>query len=128
LVLDDAEALTALNRIVHPAVHARRAELLRAAAARGDRIVVSDIPLLFEAADPDEFDVIVLVDAPEELRLERLVATRGLTRDEARRMMQAQLPSRDKRSRSDFVIDNDSDLTQLARRTTEVWHALLARA
>jgi dephospho-CoA kinase len=128
LVLDDADALAALNRIVHPAVHARRAELLRAAEARGDRIVVSDIPLLFETADPDEFDAVVLVDAPEELRLERLVTHRGLTRDEARRMMQTQLPSRDKRARSDFVIDNDGDLAELARRTAQVWHALVARA
>jgi dephospho-CoA kinase len=128
LVLDDPEALAALNRIVHPAVHARRVELLRDAEARGDRIVVSDIPLLFETADPDRFDAIVLVDAPEELRLQRLVANRGLSRDEARRMMQTQLPSRDKRPRSDFVIDNDGDLGELAQRTAEVWQALVERA
>jgi dephospho-CoA kinase len=128
LVLEDADALAALNRIVHPAVHARRAELLRAAAAHGDRIVVSDIPLLFEAADPGEFDVIVLVDAPEQLRLERLMTHRGLSRDEARRMMQTQLPARDKRARSDFVIENDGDLAELARRTARVWHALVMRA
>jgi dephospho-CoA kinase len=128
LVLDDAEALATLNQIVHPAVQARRAELMHAAAARGDRIVVSDIPLLFEAADPDEFDAVVLVDAPEELRLARLMAHRGLTRDEARRMIRAQLPSRDKRARSDFVIDNDGDLAALERRTDRVWHALVSRA
>jgi dephospho-CoA kinase len=128
LVLDDPDALAALNRIVHPAVHARRAELLGVAAARGDRIVVSDIPLLFETADPEEFDVVVLVDAPERLRLERLMTHRGLSQDEARRMMQTQLPSRDKRARSDFVIDNDGDLAQLAQRTAHVWQALVARA
>jgi len=128
LVLDDADALAALNRIVHPAVHARRAELLRAAEIRGDRIVVSDIPLLFETADPDQFDLVVLVDAPEELRLQRIMANRGLSRDEARRMMQTQLPSRDKRPRSDFVIDNDGDLAELAQRTAQVWRALVARA
>ena len=66
-------ALADLNRIVHPAVHAGGAELLAEARARGDRIVVSDIPLLFEAADPARFDAVVLVDAPEAVRLARLL-------------------------------------------------------
>jgi dephospho-CoA kinase len=100
LVLDDAEARTALERIVHPAVQARRQELLRDAAARGDRIVVSDIPLLFEAADPAAFDAVVLVDAPEPLRLARLTTQRGLGVEEARRMIAAQMPAREKRARS----------------------------
>jgi dephospho-CoA kinase len=63
-VLADAKALEALNAIMHPEVHRRRRELLAQARERGDRIVVSDIPLLFEAADPSEFDAVVLVDAP----------------------------------------------------------------
>src|SRR5215204_3284197 len=65
VVLADPEALEALNSIMHPEVHRRRRELLAEARARGDRIVVSDIPLLFEAADPSEFDAVVLVDAAE---------------------------------------------------------------
>jgi dephospho-CoA kinase len=127
-VMGDPEELAALNRIVHPAVHARRAELLAMARARGDRVVVSDIPLLFEAADPGEFDAVVLVDAPEDLRLARLIEHRGLTAEEARRMMEAQLPARGKRARSDFIIDNDSDLVSLERAAAEVWRALLSRA
>ncbi len=127
-VMADPEALAALNRIVHPAVHSRRAELMAAARSRGDRLVVSDIPLLFEAADPGEFDVVVLVDAPEEVRLARLIEHRGLDEEEARRMLRAQMPSRDKRARSDFVIDNDGDLAALERLAEVVWHALLSRA
>src|SRR5688572_30035847 len=112
-VMADPEGLAALNRIVHPAVHARRAELMAAAESRGDRIVVSDIPLLFEAAEPSEFDVIVLVDAPEDIRLARLMEHRELDRDEARRMIEAQMPSREKRARSDYVIQNDGDWAAL---------------
>ena len=67
-VMGDPAALADLNRIVHPEVLARRAALERRRAQRGDRIVVSDIPLLFEAADPSAFDAIVLVDAPEAVR------------------------------------------------------------
>jgi dephospho-CoA kinase len=128
VVMEDAEARADLNRIVHPEVNRRRAELLAEARARGERIVVSDIPLLFEATDPAEFDVVVLVDAPEEMRLTRLQAERGLTPVEAERMVRAQLPSSEKRARSDFIIDNVGDRAALERKAEEVWQALLARA
>ena len=127
-VLTDARALADLNRIVHPAVHRRRQELLAEARARGDRIVVSDIPLLFESADPAEFDAVVLVDAPEAVRRSRLVATRPLSPEEADRLMAVQLSSRPKRERSDYVIDNDGDLPALERAASAVWEALAARA
>jgi dephospho-CoA kinase len=128
IVMADAEAREALERIVHPAVSARRAELAADAEARGDRIVVSDIPLLFESGDPDAFDAVVLVDAPEAVRLRRLVEHRGLSESEAREMIGAQLPAASKRARSDFVIENNDDLAALERATLEVWRALLARA
>ncbi len=127
-VMDDPAALADLNRIVHPEVHRRRAELLGEARHRGDRIVVSDIPLLFEALDPAEFDAIVLVDAPEAVRKARLMAARGLTSGEAERMIGAQLPSPAKRARSDYVIDNTGDRAALERSAAGVWRALLARA
>jgi dephospho-CoA kinase len=128
VVMEDAEARADLNRIVHPEVNRRRAELLAEARGRGDRIVVSDIPLLFEATDPAEFDLVVLVDAPEDLRLTRLQAERGLTPVEAERMVRAQLPSSEKRGRSDFIIDNVGDRATLERKAAAVWEALLARA
>jgi dephospho-CoA kinase len=127
-VMADPSALADLNRIVHPEVLRRRAALEAAARARGDRIVVSDIPLLFEAADPSDFDAIVLVDAPEPVRLARLMAERGLSEEEAGQMLASQLPSGPKRSRSTFVIDNDGDLSRLERTAARVWEALLARA
>src|SRR5688572_22832884 len=127
-VLADPAALADLNRIVHPEVHRRRLELLAEARARGDPIVVSDIPLLFEADDPSAFDAVVLVDAPEPVRRARLLATRSLTREEAERLMQSQLPSGPKRNRSDYVIDNDGDLPSLERAARGVWQSLLDRA
>jgi dephospho-CoA kinase len=127
-VLADPTGLTDLNRIVHPEVHRRRQELLVEAEARGDRIVVSDIPLLFESADPAEFDAIVLVDAPEAVRRARIVASRGMPPEDAERMMSMQHSSSSKRARSDYVIDNDGDLLALERAAAAVWDALLARA
>lgn len=128
LILGDTRARSDLNAIVHPAVRAQRDTLVAAARAAGARIIVADIPLLFEAADPAEFDAVVLVDAPEAMRLQRLVHMRGLPMEDARRLIDAQLPSADKRRQSDYVIDNDGDRTQLERRAKDVWLALEARA
>jgi dephospho-CoA kinase len=126
-VLADPAALADLNRLVHPAVAERRRALLAEARRRGDRIVVSDIPLLFEADDPSGFDAVVLVDAPAAVRRARLAA-RGLAAEEIERLMAAQQPAAAKRARSDFVIDNDGDRAALERAAREVWAALLARA
>ncbi|HEX2638145.1 MAG TPA: dephospho-CoA kinase [Gemmatimonadales bacterium] len=127
-VMADPAALAELNRIIHPEVFRRRRALEAEARRRGDRIVVSDIPLLFEVADPAAFDVVVLVDAPEPVRRSRLIMERGLSALEADRMLAAQAPSGPKRERSTFVIDNDGDLATLEARAREVWTALLARA
>ena len=126
-VLADPAALADLNRLVHPAVAERRRALLAEARRRGDRIVVSDIPLLFEADDPGGFDAVVLVDAPAAVRRARLAA-RGLAAEEIERLMAAQQPAAAKRARSDFVIENDGDRAALERAAREVWAALLARA
>ena len=128
LVLAQPSELAALNRIMHPLVHRRRQELVAAAAQRGDRIVVSDIPLLFEAADPGEFDVVLLVDAPESVRRRRLLASRSLKNAEISRLMAAQLPSDLKRARSDYIIENSGSLEALEEAAKTVWQALLARA
>jgi dephospho-CoA kinase len=128
VVLADDASLADLNRLVHPEVDRLRRRDLAEAEARGDRIVVHDIPLLFESGDPSEFDATVLVDAPEPLRRARLLATRDLAPGDAERMIAIQLPSAAKRARSDYVIDNDADLATLERRARAVWNALLARA
>jgi dephospho-CoA kinase len=126
--MGDPAALADLNRIVHPDVMRRRAALEQEARNRGDRIVVSDIPLLFEAADPAAFDAIVLVDAPVDLRRARLLAQRGLTAEDAEQMLAAQAPTGPKRARSTFIIDNDGERAALEARAREVWAELVARA
>jgi dephospho-CoA kinase len=127
-VMGDPAARAELERLVHPEVSRRRAALLAEARARGARVVVSDIPLLFEALDPSAFDAVVLVDAPEPVRRARLLGQRGLPEADAEQMLAAQMPSAEKRARSTYVIDNDADRATLERRAAEVWRALLARA
>ena len=127
-VMNDEAELAALNAIVHPAVRARRAALAEEAANRGVHILVNDIPLLFEVLDPAAFDVVVLVDAPVELRRRRIMAERDLSEADADRMIAAQLPSSGKRARSDLVIDNAGSLEELERSCRDSWHAILERA
>lgn len=128
LVFRDARARADLEAIVHPEVARRRAADLAAARAGGAAVVVSDVPLLFEAGLEDEFDLIVFVDAPEEERLRRLVVERGLTADDARAMVAAQSDPVVKRARADIVIDNDGTMEALARRVNALWAELSARA
>jgi dephospho-CoA kinase len=128
IVFNDPEELEQLNAIVHPEVERMRAVLVEQARQRGDRLVVCDVPLLFERRMTETFDRIVLVDAPRPVRLERLVRERGLRETEAMDMIVAQMPAELKRARADFIIDNDSTLTQLDHRVSEVWNALRAEA
>lgn len=128
LVFGKPAELEALNDIVHPQVerllHARLAD----ARSRGDRIVVCDIPLLFEKKMADSFDRIILVDAPRPLRLERLVVDRGLRETEAMEMIASQMPAELKRARADFVIDNAGTLTELEQRVAGLWATLVQEA
>jgi len=127
-VIGDDGALSALNAIVHPAVQHRRAQLLEEARARGDRVVVNDIPLLFEALDPAQFDVVVLVDAPSAVRRARLRLLRGLSNAEADGMIGAQMPADRKRARSQFVIDNDGSKEALEQKARAVFDELTRRS
>ena len=128
LVFSDNAQLEELNQIVHPEVERLRSRLVEQARRRGDRLVVCDIPLLFERHMTDRFDRIILVDGHRAVRLERLVKDRGLNETEAMDMIAAQMPAELKRARADFLIENDGTLTQLERRVQDVWSALLQEA
>jgi dephospho-CoA kinase len=125
IVFRDPAERAALEAIVHPEVHRLREAELDAAAERGERVVVSDIPLLFEVGLEREFDRVVLVHAPEAQRRARLVHGRRLTVEEADRMIAAQMPAQEKLARADLVIQNDGTREQLRARARTAWEALL---
>ena len=124
IVFADRDELDALNRIVHPGVTRMQDREVARAKERGDPIVVCVIPLLFERNLVDEFDAIVLVDAPRPVRLERLVTNRGLEETEAMNMIAAQMPAELKRARADYFIDNSGSLDQLERDVDALWSSL----
>ena len=125
VVFADHAQLEELNQIVHPEVERLRARLIDQAKRRGDRVVVCDIPLLFERHMTDRFDRILLVDSHRAIRLERLVKERGLRETEAMDMIAAQMPAELKRARADFIVENDGTFAQLERRVNEVWTSLV---
>ena len=117
-----------LEQIIHPEVARLRQEKEAELEQGGVHVIVNDIPLLFEAGLQDQVDVIVLVDAPRDVRIQRIIANRDITRAEAERMVDAQMPSEDKRSRADYVIDNSGTLEQLEQRAEATWRQLTTRA
>jgi len=128
VAFSNEEDRKALNAIVHPAVKELRDQLVEEARRRGDAVVVAAIPLLYEAGLEREYDRVILVDAPDDVRLSRLVRRRGIGAVEAQRMMAAQMPAALKRDRADIVIENESDLKALRRSVERVWRELTAEA
>lgn len=121
IVFQNQEDLDALNEIVHPEVARLRKREIEAAKQRGDKILVCVVPLLFERHLAEEFDAIVLVDAPRSLRLERIVRDRGIDEAEGMKMIASQMPADLKRARADFVIENAGSLDELEEEVDRVW-------
>jgi len=130
IVFGDPGLRAKLNEIVHPLVrewmHTAERAAVRAAGPPGP-VVVHDVPLLAESRGKEGFDVVIVVDVPPELQVERLVSQRGMTPEQARARMAAQA-SRDQRlAVADLVIDNSGSLADLDRRVAEVWADLQRR-
>jgi len=119
LVFADSLARRDLERIVHPAVRARAAELERA--ARPAAIVVHVIPLLVETGQQGDFDLVVTVDVDHETQIQRLVARNGFTRAEAESRVAAQASREDRRIAAHVVVDNTGSVTQLREQIDALW-------
>ncbi|MZD10070.1 dephospho-CoA kinase [Streptomyces sp. SID5785] len=126
IVFADADRLAALNKIVHPLVGARSAEL--EAAAGADAVVVHDVPLLTENGLAPFYDLVVVVDASTATQLDRLTGRRGMTEADARARMAAQATREQRREIADLVIDNDGPLERLVEQVDTVWAELARRA
>jgi dephospho-CoA kinase len=126
LVFADEDLLAKLNAIVHPLVRARTQQLeQQAAATLGPAgIIVHDVPLLAENGLQTGFDTVIVVDAPDDQRLLRLIDTRGMTPEHARERMAAQATRDQRLAIADIVVDNSGTLADLDHRVDEVWSVL----
>jgi dephospho-CoA kinase len=104
-VVGDEAARRRLEAIVHPLVRQSELKFLVEARARGARIVVLDIPLLFETGGEERVDAVVVVSAPEEMQRARVLARAGMTPEKFDALLAAQVPDAEKRRRADFVVD-----------------------
>jgi dephospho-CoA kinase len=125
IVFADAGKLARLNAIVHPKVGERVAELQRAAAAGA--VVVYDVPLLAENDLAPMYDVVIVVDASDEVRLARLVELRGMAEQDALARIKAQATREDRLKIADMVIPNEGPLDDLDARVADVWAELQRR-
>ena len=123
IVFDDAAALRRLEQITHPLIQEESARLIDDAEAAGAPVLIHDIPLLVENGLPETFDAVIVVEAPDELRLERL-AERGLPREQALERMKAQATDEQRREAAKYLIVNDGSTDDLRARVDEVWAAL----
>lgn len=130
VVFGDNAALAKLNAIVHPLVHGHVAAAEKAAIKAGgpDTVIVHDIPLLAEGGRASEFDLVIVVDVPPELQVDRLTKQRGMPEDQARARMAAQATRDQRLAVADIVIDNSGTLADLDRRVAAVWSSLIKRA
>jgi dephospho-CoA kinase len=126
IVFSDQARLAALNAIVHPLVGRRMTDLESSAAA--DAIVVHDVPLIAENNLAAGFDLVVVVDAPAALQLDRLVRRRGMTAERATARMAAQASREQRLAIADLVIDNSATLAELDRQVGDLWAELRRRA
>jgi len=126
-VFPDPAALARLNAVVHPLVGRRTAELAAAAEVEGTAVLVHDVPLLVENDLAGRYDLVVVVDAPPELQLRRLVEQRGMTDSDARARMARQATREQRLAAADEVVCNDGTLEQLRTRVDALWSRLRAR-
>lgn len=129
-IFADAEARRTLNALTHPHIRRRMGEEgARLSTMPAVDVVVFDIPLLLETTDGRDLDLdgIVVVDAAEGVRAARLVARDGLTEDEARHRLGAQIPLAQKVARADWVIDNNGSPEQTRQQVEALWKTLQDR-
>lgn len=124
IVFSDPEARRRLEAITHPLIRARTAELIMAAPP--GTIVVNDVPLLVEGGMAGAFELVVIVFAPLEARIERLARTRGMSRAEAEARIAAQATDEQRRAVADVAIENDGTLDDLYARVDEFWQGIIS--
>ncbi|WP_288780874.1 dephospho-CoA kinase [uncultured Kocuria sp.] len=126
VVFSDESARERLNGIVHPAVRAESRKRVDAAEEDPDSLViVQDIPLLVETGQSDSFDGVIVVEAPEAARVERLVTTRGMDPDDARSRIRAQATDEQRRAISTWVIDNSGSEEETEEQVDRLWRELV---
>ncbi len=124
-VLGKPDQLKKLENIVHPLVHAKEQQFLRAAEAKGAKLVVLDIPLLFETGGTNRVDQILVVSAPYEMQRERALSRENMTEEKFQSILARQMPDAEKRAKADFIVDTGQDKEFARQQVSEILEKLL---
>ncbi|MBE0517178.1 MAG: dephospho-CoA kinase [Methanophagales archaeon] len=127
IVFSDSEKLTVLEKIIHPEVKRKcieRIEAIKRIELEPKALVVIDVPLLIEMGIQEEFDKIIVVYASEETQLKRVMERDGITMDEAKRLIELQLPLGEKLRFADFVINNEGTREETENQVSDIFAAL----
>jgi dephospho-CoA kinase len=123
-VVDDADALARLESIVHPLVRESERLFLAARREEGHRLVLIDVPLLFETGGLDRVDAIVVVTADAAIQRERALQRPGMTEEKLKSLLARQVPDAEKRRRAHFLVDSGHGFEAAAREVDAILRAL----
>lgn len=126
-VFSDAAQRKALEAILHPAIAEASRERFAALAARGFEVVVYEAALLVETGRHREMDLLVVVTAPDEQRVARLIRRDAADEEQIRRRIAAQMPQQEKAALADFVIDNAGEEQALSAKVQRIWQQIRAK-
>ena len=125
IVFSDNKSRKALEGFTHPRIFEERDALIKAIKGKDPfSIVIIDFPLLFELDLNKRFDKVILVYVPRDVQLRRLIKRDGIVKEEVEKRLDAQLPIVEKRSLSDYIIDNEGRLNDTRDQVRKVIHDL----
>lgn len=119
-VLEDTDALKRLEAIIHPLVHAEQQKFLNITRNSGAKLVVLDIPLLFEGGRENTVDAVIVVTASEETQRDRVLARPGMTKERFESILEKQVPDAIKREKADFLIDTGMGMDAAKAKVAEI--------
>lgn len=128
IVFADPKARRRLEELLHPAIIQECERRIRQAEISGAAVCLVDAALLIESGWHSRCDAVILVEASETVRLDRLIRSRGLSRDDAMLRIRSQMPQQEKRRHAHYIIENDGPLQETARQVRAVWEQLCAKA
>jgi dephospho-CoA kinase len=123
-VVGNKEAFAKLEALIHPLVREAREQFLAAAKAKGAKLVLVDIPLLFETGGEHDVDRIVVVSAPSPVQKERVLARPGMTEEKFRAILEKQMPDSEKQKRAHFIIDTSRGFDAARKEVRAILQAL----
>jgi dephospho-CoA kinase len=125
IILNDSAARHSLEQFIHPEISELMQQKMAQAEQRGDRVVVVEVPLLFELGMEEQFDLVVVVSTDRKLRVKRLMDRDKVSREQAEELLDVQMPDQEKVERAGFVLSNNGSKEQLVRSVDRLYKKFL---